>query len=58
MGQNHPLTWDEFIINVMKSVETREHDRIALHNKSPSSFDDNALDFDDCNLTEVIKFLQ
>ena len=42
----------------MKSVETRENDSIALHNKSPSSFDEDDLDFEDCNLTEVIKFLQ
>ena len=58
VGQKHPLTWDEFKLNVMKSVETRENDTIALHNKTPSYFDDNDLDFEDCNLIEVIKFLQ
>ena len=40
----------------MKSVETRENDTIALHNKSPSSFDEDDLDFENCNL--VINFLQ
>ena len=58
MGQKCPLTWDDFKINVMKSVETRANDRIALLNKSPSSFDEDDLDFEDRNLTEVIKFLQ
>ena len=38
--------------------ETRENDNIDLHNKSPTLFDDNDIDFDDCNLSEVIKFLQ
>ena len=39
-------------------VETRENDTIALHNKFPSYFDEDDLDFEYCNLTEVIKFLQ
>ena len=38
--------------------ETRENDNIALHNKTPTLFDENDLDFKDCNLTKVIKFLQ
>ena len=39
-------------------VESRENGAIYLHNKTPSSFDDNDLDFEHCNLTEVIKFLE
>ena len=58
VGQKSPLTWDEFKINVMKTVEIRENDSIDLHNKSPSLFDEYDLDFEDCNLNEVIKFLQ
>ena len=38
--------------------EIRENDNIALHNKSPTFFDDKDLDFDDCNFSEVIKFLE
>ena len=38
--------------------EYRENVNVALHNKSPTLFDENDLDFEDCNLTEVIKFLQ
>ena len=36
----------------------RENDNIALHSKSPTLFDENDLDFEDCNFTEVINFLQ
>ena len=42
----------------MKSVETRENDNIVLYNRSPTLFEDSDLNFDNCNLTEVIKFLQ
>ena len=44
MGQKRPLTWDEFKINVMKSVETSKNDSIALHNKYPYLLDENYLD--------------
>ena len=38
--------------------ETRDNDGIALPNKSTSLFDEDDLDFEDYNLTEVIKCLQ
>ena len=49
----HILESTQIVVEV-----TRENDNIALHNKSPTLFDNNDLDFDDCNLSEVIKILQ
>ena len=38
--------------------ERRENDNIALHNRSPTFFEDSDLNFDNCNLSAVIKLLQ
>ena len=55
MGHTSPLIQEATKVVV---VETRENDIISLQNKTPSAFYDNDLDSEDCNLMEVIKFLQ
>ena len=40
----------------MKSVENRESDKIDLHNRPHTLFEDSDLNFYNCNLSDVINF--
>ena len=45
-------------VNIENSVESGIDNKMALDNSSPTLLEGSDLNFDNCNLSEVIKFLQ
>ena len=54
LGQKRPRTWEDLKVDIDKNKDNK----MALDNSTPTLLEGSDLNFDNCNHSEVIKFLQ